>query len=134
LHFKLVDAVLGTCVLGSGSYALYQLFYCPEPVKEMVKLAARTDLVQDRIGFPVRISPLWTGTVLEDRCRVNIPISGPRGAGQLFGQAVKAQLNNPEKQWQIILLEASFDAATEAEKKMETLPTVDIIKLIQHKP
>jgi hypothetical protein len=131
VRVKVIDIALGASVLGSALYGVYQLFYVPEPVRNMVTLAARTDLVQDRIGFPVRISPFWTGTVLEDRCRVDVPISGPRGSGKLFGQAVKAALDEQAPQWQMIILEASFDPANDVEKKLGEIPTVDIIELLK---
>ena len=128
-----LDKFLMVCLAGVGASAAYKLLYVPDQVYNAVKIAAKAEIVEDRIGFPMSISRVgWSGAIREDRFSLEIPVSGPRGSGKLYVEALNTGSLNDAQQWVVTRLDAQFAVANEAEKEIwpdGISPLVDLMTM-----
>ena len=98
------DALLGFLCGVTLFYCADWLLYWPEPLPALQSLLDDDPLLQSAVGSPVRISPLWTGSVKADSFSVSLPVSGGRGSGRVYARGV---VDGRTRQWKLVYLQAS---------------------------
>jgi hypothetical protein len=134
---KFGDVAVAGAFSGITGYVLYEKLHVPDQVYNAVKIAGQSEIIQDRIGFPMSISRWgWNGTIRDDRFSLEIPISGPRGSGKLFIQALKTGELEGTQNWTVMLLQAEFNPATDVEKELwaEKIPRIDLMYIPANGP
>lgn len=77
-------------LVGGGfiGYGLYYLLDFPEPCQVAMEAAARSPLVQARVGLPISHKWWWSGNVNQYVASVRIPISGDKGKAELHARVM----------------------------------------------
>ena len=104
-RLSLTDLLLGFLSGLTLFYGLDWLLYWPEPLPGLQALLDVDPLLQSSVGSPVRVSPLWTGSVREgDSFSVSLPVRGSKGRGRVFARGV---YDVSGRQWKLVYLQAS---------------------------
>lgn len=123
--FKATDYLLGG-VLGFMLCRLaFHLLDSPEVLEEVVKAAEEDELIQAKVGSPLKTSMLWSGNVNETNASLVIPISGPKGTATIHARAF---YDNHFKAWKLMLLQASFDDTEGAQKHTLVIPERFVVR------
>lgn len=84
----------GLLIGGIGYYAAYETVKSSVPIAMALRIAGDDPRVQERLGTPMRVGRLLSGTVnVEDgagSAAMVFPVSGPRGKGTLSLSATKS--------------------------------------------
>ena len=86
-------------------YGIEWLRYWPEPLPSLQSLLDSDPLLHSSVGSPVRVSPLWTGTVRPgESFSVSLPVRGSLGSGRVYARGV---YDSTARQWKLIYLQAA---------------------------
>ena len=104
-RLSFTDALLGFLSGITVFYGVEWLLYWPEPLSNLQPLLDSDPLLQSTVGSPVRVSPLWTGSVRDgDSFSVSLPVRGSKGSGRVFARGV---YDSSGRQWKLIYLQAA---------------------------
>lgn len=123
--FHITDWLLGGFLGLMVGKLLQHLLDWPDVLDECVAAASEDELIQSKVGTPVKASFRWSGSVNEHNASLVIPISGPNGTATLHARAF---YDTHFKAWKLMLFQVSFDDTEGAQKHSLIIPERFIVR------